>query len=88
MSYVDNLKINIPDRIKVYPEYSILLDIIKNQKINSKEDLDSYIKLRNKQLKDFIDRNRERATIATECRKKADEIDMHQRLKITFFRYL
>ena len=88
MSYLDDIKAKIPERIKIYPEYKVLLALISTHNIQSKADFEAYFKIRNKQLQDFIDRNKERPTVMTQSRAKAQEIDMHQRIRLSFWRYL
>ena len=88
MTYLDEIKAKVPERIKIYPEYKVLLELIETHNITSKSDFETYFKVRNKQLQDFIDRNKERPTVNSQSRAKAQEIDMHQKIKLSFWRYL
>ncbi|MBI4449316.1 hypothetical protein HY641_04810 [Candidatus Woesearchaeota archaeon] len=88
MTYIDEVKANVPERIKIYPEYKVLLELIQAHNITSKDDFEAYMKVRNKQLQDFIDRNKERPTVVSQSRAKAQEIDLHKRIKLSFWRYL
>ena len=65
-----------------------MLELVGAHNIQSKTDFESYIKARNGQLQEWIDRNKDRALVATQSREKAKEIDMHQRIKLAFWRFL
>lgn len=86
--YADELKTKIPERLKVYSEYKLLLELIEAHNIQSKEQFESYIKTRNRQLQEWIDRNKERPSVASQSRAKAQEIDMHQRVRLAFWRFM
>ena len=87
-TYADSIKAKIPARIKIYPEYETLLRVVSENRIESKEALDAFMKKQGKQWQEFIDRNSDRPSVAPKVKEKQEELDTHQRIRLSLFRYL